>query len=128
MEIVSISDYAIKQRIGRSEPTGDTYTTRFGNTRHKYVFKEFYQTNMGEFVPEKWLEVTLQLVKTIQETRLLEEIKDYVKRNCYWLKKANEVEEYAINCLLSGAYIYWYDFKDKKMLNYKIFLFDGGDL
>ena len=33
MKIVSISDYAIHHRIGRGEPTGATYTTRFGNTR-----------------------------------------------------------------------------------------------
>lgn len=35
MKIVSISDYAIHHRIGRSEPTGTTYITRFGNTRQK---------------------------------------------------------------------------------------------
>lgn len=51
MKIVCISDYAIHHRIGRSEPTGTTYTTRFGNTRHKNVFKEFYKTNIGEFTP-----------------------------------------------------------------------------
>lgn len=53
MKIVSISDYAIHHRIGRSEPTGTTYITRFGNTRQKNVFKEFYKTNIGEFTPEK---------------------------------------------------------------------------
>ena len=52
MKIVSISDYAIHHRIGRSEPTGTTYITRFGNTRQKNVFKEFYKTNIGEFTPE----------------------------------------------------------------------------
>lgn len=46
MKIVSISDYAIHHRIGRSEPTGTTYITRFGNTRQKNVFKEFYKTNI----------------------------------------------------------------------------------
>ena len=45
MKIVSISDYAIHHRIGRGEPTGATYTTRFGNTRQKTVFKEFYKTS-----------------------------------------------------------------------------------
>lgn len=62
----------------QSEPTGTTYTTRFGNTRHKNVFKEFYKTNIGEFTPEKWLEVTLQIIQILMENELLEEIKEHV--------------------------------------------------
>lgn len=76
MKIVCISDYAIHHRIGRSEPTGTTYTTRFGNTRQKNVFKEFYKTNIGEFTPEKWLEVTLQIIQALMENKLLDEIKE----------------------------------------------------
>ena len=57
MKIVSISDYAIHHRIGRSEPTGTTYITRFGNTRQKNVFKEFYKmkcyTNVVTVVANK---------------------------------------------------------------------------
>lgn len=53
MKIVCISDYAIHHRIGRSEPTGTTYTTRFGNTRQKNVFKEFYKTNIGGIYSRK---------------------------------------------------------------------------
>ena len=86
MKIVSISDYAIHHRIGRSEPTGTTYITRFGNTRQKNVFKEFYKTNIGEFTPEKWLEVTLQIIQTLMENELLEEIKEHVAGHCVWLK------------------------------------------
>lgn len=128
MKIVSISDYAINQRIGRGEPTGPTYITRFGNIGHKTVFREFYLTNMGEFAPDRWLEVTLQIIQEIQETKLLEEIKNYVKKNYAWLKKDGEIEEYAANCLASGAYMYWDDFKDKRMPEHKVFLFEGGDL
>lgn len=127
MKVVSISDYAIKHRVGRSESTGSKYTTRFGNTRHKYVFKEFYQTNTGKFTRDRWLEVTRQIVENIQETKLLEEIKDYVKNNCYWLKTPDEVEEYAINCLASGAYMYWNDFKDKRVPEHKVFIFERCD-
>ena len=106
MKIVCISDYAIHHRIGRSEPTGTTYTTRFGNTRHKNVFKEFYQTNIGEFTPEKWLEVTLQIIQTLMENELLEEIKEHVAGHCVWLKNDKEIEEYSASCLASGAYMY----------------------
>lgn len=128
MKIVSISDYAIRQRIGRSEPTGATYTTRFGNTRHQNVFMEFYRTDIGEFVPEKWLEATMQIIHTLQEVNLLEEIKDHVKNNCAWLKTDKDIEEYSASCLASGAYMYWDDFKDKRLPEHKVFLFEGGDL
>lgn len=127
MKIVSISDYAIHHRIGRSEPTGTTYTTRFGNTRQKNVFKEFYQTNIGEFTPEKWLEVTLQIIQTLMENELLEEIKEHVAGHCVWLKNDKEIEEYSASCLASGAYMYWEDFKDKRLPAHKVFIFEGGD-
>lgn len=124
MKIVCISDYAIHHRIGRSEPTGTTYTTRFGNTRHKNVFKEFYQTNIGEFTPEKWLEVTLQIIQTLMENELLEEIKEHVVGHCVWLKNDKEIEEYSASCLASGAYMYWEDFKDKRLPAHKVFIFE----
>nr|DAN97753.1 MAG TPA: hypothetical protein [Caudoviricetes sp.] len=110
-KVVNISDYAIRLRIGRSEPTG-TYTTRFGNTRNKNAFKEFYKTKIGEFTPEKWLEVTLQIIEEINKTELLEKIKEHVKNNCAWLKNDKEIEEYSVSCLASGAYMYWKDFND----------------
>lgn len=128
MKIVSISDYAIRQRIGRSEPTGATYTTRFGNTRRRNVFMEFYRTDIGEFVPEKWLEATMQIIHTLQEVNLLEEIKDHVKDNCAWLKTDKDIEEYSASCMASGAYMHWDDFKDKRLPEHKVFLFEGGDL
>lgn len=126
MKIVSISDYAIRQRIARSEPTGGTYITRFGNTKHQNVFREFYQTNMGEFTPDKWLEATLQIIQALWETKLLEEIKEHVKSNCMWLKTDKDIEEYSASCLASGAYMYWEDFVDKRIPEHKVFLFEGG--
>lgn len=111
-KVANISDYAIRLRIGRSEPTGTKYITRFGNTRQKNVFKEFYKTNIGEFTPEKWLEVTLQIIQENQQTELLEKIKEYVRNNCVWLKNEKEIEEHSVSCLTSGAYMYWNDFNE----------------
>lgn len=119
--------HAIHHRIGRSEPTGTTYITRFGNTRQKNVFKEFYKTNIGEFTPEKWLEVTLQIIQTLMENELLEEINEHVAGHCVWLKNDKEIEEYSASCLASGAYMYWEDFKDKRLPAHKVFIFEGGD-
>lgn len=128
MKIVSISDYAIIHRIGRSESSGTAYTTRSGNVRHKSVFKEFYQTKMGEFSPKLWVEVISEIIRTLQEEKLLEDLKEHVRNNCYWLKTEADIEEYSLNCLASGAYMYWEDFKDKRVPEHKVFVFEGGDL
>ena len=128
MRVVSVSDYAIHHRVGRSVPTGEQYTTRAGNARHRSEFREYYETNMGEFTPERWLEATLQIIQTIHETKLLEEIKEYVKSHCFWLKTDKKIEEHSISCLASGAYMYWDDFRDKRLPDQKVFLFEGGDV
>lgn len=91
------------------------------------LFKEYYKTDMGEFAPEKWLEVTLQIIQTLMENELLEEIKEHVAGHCVWLKNDKEIEEYSASCLASGAYMYWEDFKDKRLPAHKVFIFEGGD-
>ena len=92
------------------------------------MFKEFYKTSIGEFAPEKWLEVTLQIIQALMENELLEEIKEHVAGHCAWLKNDKEIEEYSASCLASGAYMHWEDFKDKRIPVHKVFLFEGGDL
>ena len=127
MRVVSVSDYAIKHRVGVSIPTRELYVTRAGNTRHRIEFKEYYKTNMGEFAPKEWLETALQIIQAVQETKLLEEIKGYVKKNCLWLKSEKEIEEYSVRCLISGTYMYWEEFPDKRWINHKVFLFELND-
>ena len=41
--------------------------------------------------------------------------------------KDKEIEEYSASCLASGAYMYWEDFKDKRLPAHKAFIFEGGD-
>lgn len=43
------------------------------------------------------------------------------------LKIDKEIEEYSASCLASGAYMYWEDFKDKRLPAHKVFIFEGGD-
>ena len=61
------------------------------------------------------------------ENELLEEIKEHVAGHCVWLKNDKEIEEYSASCLASGAYMYWGDFKDKRLPVHKVFIFEGGD-
>ena len=72
-------------------------------------------------------EVTLQIIQILMENELLEEIKEHVAGHCVWLKNDKEIEEYSASCLASGAYMYWEDFKDKRLPAHKVFIFEGGD-
>ena len=72
------------------------------------------------------MEVTLQIIQTLMENELLEEIKEHVAGHCVWLKNDKEIEEYSASCLASGAYMYWEDFKDKRIPVHKVFFFDGS--
>ena len=51
------------------------------------------------------MEVTLQIIQTLMENELLEEIKEHVAGHCVWLKNDKEIEEYSASCLASGAYM-----------------------
>ena len=94
----------------------------------KTVFKEFYKTNLGEFLPNQWLEMLMEFINTVGENKLLEEIKKHVKPHCVWLKTQEEVDEYSIQCLASGAYMYWEGFQDKRIPTHKVFIFERSDL
>ena len=124
MRLLSISEYAIKCRIGRGEETGEIYQTRFGNTKRKCIFKELYETGIGEIEPTEWLYIALQIVKCIGEEKLLDEIEKYVKENCVWLKTDKDIQEYSADCLLSEAYMYWEKFKNKRIPEHKVFFFE----
>ena len=128
MKVVSISDYAIKHRIGKSISTDVSYVTRKGTMSKKTVFKEFYKTNLGEFLSNQWLEMLMEFINTVGENKLLEEIKKHVKPHCVWLKTQEEVDEYSIQCLASGAYMYWEGFQDKRIPTHKVFIFERSDL
>ena len=123
MRLLSISEYAIKCRIGRGEETGEIYQTRFGNTKRKCIFKELYVTDIGEFSPTEWLRMALQIVKCIGEEKLLVEIEKYAEKNYVWLKTDADIQEYSVQCLLYGAYMYWKGFGYKRTPRHKVFFF-----
>ena len=83
---------------------------------------------MGEFSPKSWVEAVFEIVLTLQEEKMLEDIKEYVRNNCFWLKTEADIEEYSLECLASGAYMDWKDFKYKRIPEHEVFVFEGGDL
>jgi len=123
VRLLSISEYAIKYRNGRGVEAGELYKTRFGVLKRKCILKELYETDIGEIEPTEWIRIALQIVKCIGEEKLLEEIEKYAKENCVWLKNDTDIQEHSIDCLLSGAYMYWKEFRYKRTLRHKVFFF-----
>ena len=68
--------------------------------------------------------MALQIVKCIGEEKLLVEIEKYAEKNYVWLKTDKDIQEYSVQCLLSGAYMYWGKFENKGILEHKIFYFE----
>lgn len=90
--------------------TGCYEITRIGTRRERTVLRETYETPMGEMSHGEWKEKALAEITQQGELDLLEKIQDYCRKHCAWLRKKEETEEYAINCLCSRAYRAWEDF------------------
>ena len=94
-------------RYGRQVPTGGFEKLSNGRIHHKTTYKEFFQLPDGrEIEISQWKE---EAVKVDGLTELYEAIKSYVS-NYAWLKKTEEVEMYAMECMLHGSYKHWKDF------------------
>ena len=124
MKLIEISECSIRSRRGRVEETGGIYQTRSGNIKRKCVFKEIYETGIGKFYQSEWMDMALQVIECIGENDLLDEIKKYAKENYVWLKADKDIQEYSVQCLLSGAYMYWGKFENKRILEHKVFFFE----
>lgn len=93
-------------------PSGKFELNRLGNRKSIDVFMNFYQTPAGTFQQDEWREKAMAAIEADGKTDLLEKIKQYCRENHAWLKKEKDLEEHAIDCLCSGAYRHWADFKE----------------
>lgn len=109
-----VEDYRIKVRTGRAEGTGCCEITKKGTRRKTTKFTERYETPAGVFLPDEWKEKALEAIEAEGEAELLGDIKEHCRKNCAWLRREKELEEYAVNCLCSRAYRHWEDFKNKE--------------
>ena len=88
-------------------PTGEHEITRAGTIRQITKFTCLCQTPVGEFTMDEWRNKALEAIAADGKMELLEKIKRYCGENHAWLKKEKDIEEYAIECLCSGAYRHW---------------------
>lgn len=111
-----VEDYRIKLRTGRAEGTGNYEITKRGNRREITRYVERYETPAGVFTPEEWKKQALSAIETEGESDLLERIKAYCRVHCAWLRKEEEIEEHAAECLCSRTYRYWEDFENDETI------------
>ena len=58
---------------------------------------------------DKWVVKVLDYIEKDNLSDLFNQVREYVKTNCKWLKH-NEIEQYAMNCLLHESFKKWDDF------------------
>lgn len=112
-EISLKSDYSIEQlrTIGpdefRSVPTGRYVETRNGKRKEVTEGKEYKQTGAGRFEKSEWIRHMEEAVRCEGKTWLLDLIVNHVRSHCAWLHKNQDIRNYALECLSSGAYHSW---------------------
>lgn len=111
-----VEDYRIQIREGRAERTGKYEITARGTRREITRFVERYRIPAGVFLPEKWKKQALSAIEAEGEMELLENLKEYCRIHCAWLRKEEEIEEYAIDVLCGRCYRYWKDFEIKEIV------------
>lgn len=97
------------------------------NLGHKiYRGINYQKTVFGDIEDSVYYPVAKELITIAGETELLESIKEHCRNHCGWLRSKQEVEEYAIKCLLLRAYEHWQDFtySATKRSDQWIFYFD----
>lgn len=106
-----VEEYRIIIITGGAEPTGQYEVNRRGNRKPVLKYTERYETRAGTFQPEIWKAKALRAIKENGELKLLEKVKEHCRNHCVWLRKENELEKYAINCLCGRTYRHWPDFE-----------------
>lgn len=110
MKTVTVEDYAIQLRTGRSYLKG--IENFRGKKRKIWGYKEYCQTNVGEFERGEWIKITREIIEISGESELLERIKNRCRKCCAWPHKESDIDEYAMNCLTSRAYRHWDERKE----------------
>lgn len=112
-EISLRSDYSIAQlRTNgpdefRAVPTGRYIITQNGRRKEVTEGKEYKQTSAGRFEKSEWIRHMEEAVFCEEKTWLLDLIVNHVRSHCAWLHKNQDIRNYALECLSSGAYHSW---------------------
>ena len=101
-------------RIGELKTSCNHFRTEFigkdQTGRKQYRSISYKKTIFGDIEDSNYYPLAKKLIVLAGRTELLEKIKDYSRKNCAWLKTESDIENHAIDCLISKAYEYWKDF------------------
>lgn len=77
------------------------------------IFKgiSYKKTIFGEIENSVWYKLAKQIIIISGNEQFLERVKDYCREHCAWMHKEQEIEEYAIECVMNEAYMAWEDFE-----------------
>lgn len=79
---------------------------------------EYVHTHDGRNIPVgEWERMCLEMITQADLRALLEQIEEYVQKNCLWVK-SGELRRYAIGCLLNESYRSWdgFTYQERLML------------
>ena len=76
------------------------------------VGKEYIPTRIGKIEKSKWFRLMEEAIREAGLNTLLFQIETHCRLHCAWLHTDQDVHEYAMSCLSSGAYKHWKDFKE----------------
>ena len=86
----------------------------YDNNTHKFIHGkgiDRIRTVGGEIYDSKeWVKAAFEWVKIHNRCEWYRQVYRYVTDNCMWLT-FNEIEEYALDCMLHESYLKWEDFK-----------------
>lgn len=94
------------KEVGKTRNPNGTYSRQM-------IGENFIETKRGLIREDEWTELAFQAVKESDDLPLLRAVEEHVKKHCLWLKKG-EIRQYALECVLGGAYKAWDDFTKGK--------------
>jgi hypothetical protein len=119
-----MEDYKIRLRCGRSEPTGEYEITRMKTRRAVTKFREFYETDAGEYSPEEWIKIVRSCVEASDSLELLDRVIEHCRTDCVWLKTESEREEYSLDMIAGRVYRHWKEFSTEGVTENTAFVFE----
>ena len=102
----------------RSEGTHRMIRADNGKFVEERIGVEYVPTaGAGTLRVEDWTRLAEEAVTREGRRALLDAIIAYVSARCAWLRTEKHQREYALECLATGAYKKWKDFKDPETVN-----------
>ena len=96
----------------RAVPTGNSYISRNGRRVQETKGTEYVPTSLGRIEVSEWTRLTKEAVLREKGADLLRAVCDHCRKHCAWLKTEKAIEDYAVSCISSEAYLHWDGWKE----------------